>query len=291
MRSNRGHSHLGLYPRQLVRNTATAAAAVCVTALLSAHAGPAFAWGSEGHHIIADIAEQYLEPATAQQIHELLALENVTTLAAVSTWADDIRAQRPETAPWHYVNIPIDPPAGTPPAYDASRDCSTGDCVVAAIGRFETVLRDKDAPPRERLEALKWLVHLVGDINQPLHASDNGDRGGNDVHVEFEGRETSLHAVWDTGILAAARITDERAYALSLARSISPSEAEQWRNGTPADWACDSYGVARNFIYGVWPHSPGVLPASYEQKATYVVQVQLEKGGVRLAAVLNDTLR
>lgn len=264
---------------------------ISLIALLSVPGAPAHAWGSEGHHIIADIAEQYLEPATAHQVHELLALENVTTLAAVSTWADDIRPQRPETARWHYVNIPINPPTGTPAAYDAARDCPTGDCVLAAIGRFKEVLHETVGSPRERLEALKWLVHLVGDINQPLHASDNADRGGNDVHVIFMGRSTNLHAVWDTGILANAGITDERAYALSLARSISSAEAEQWRSGTPADWACDSYGIARNLIYGVWPHSPGVLPPSYEQRAIYVAQVQLEKAGVRLAAVLNGALR
>jgi hypothetical protein len=274
-----------------VRKSTAAGAALCLIVLLSTPITPALAWGGEGHRIIADIAEQYLEPATTHQVHELLALENVTTLAAVSTWADDIRRQRPETAAWHYVNIPINPPAGTPAVYDAARDCPTGDCVVAAIARFESVLRDKEAPPRQRLEALKWLVHLVGDINQPLHASDNGDRGGNDVHVEFNGRQTNLHAVWDSGILAAARISDERSYALSLARSISPAEVEQWRSGTPADWADDSYGIARNLIYGVWPHSPGVLPPSYEEKAIYVVQVQLEKAGVRLAQVLNETLR
>jgi len=268
-----------------------ARAAVCALPVLFALTAHALAWGSEGHHIAAEIAEQFLEPSTAHQVRELLAVDNETTLAQASTWADEIRPQRPETARWHYVNIPINPPDGTPPAYDARRDCPTGDCVVAKISAFETVLRDKSAPPRQRLEALKWIVHLVADINQPLHCADNQDRGGNEVHVDFMGRRTNLHAVWDSGILSAAHISDERAYALELAHSISPSEAEKWRSGTPADWADDSYGVARNLIYGVWPHDPGVLPASYEQKGIYVVQVQLEKAGVRLAAVLNDTLQ
>jgi S1/P1 Nuclease len=266
------------------------AAALCVAVLLSVRAAPAFAWGSEGHHIAAEIAEQFLEPSTAHQVRELLAIDNETTLAQASTWADEIRSQRPETARWHYVNIPINPPTGTPQAYDARRDCPTGDCVVAKISAFEAVLRDKAAPPRQRLEALKWIVHLVGDINQPLHCADNNDRGGNEVHVMFMGLSTNLHQVWDTGILTHAGIKDERVYALDLVHSISPAEAEKWRSGTPADWADDSYGVASNLIYGVWPHDPGKLPASYEQKAIYVVQVQLEKAGVRLAAVLNDTL-
>jgi hypothetical protein len=276
--------------RSLVNSGAVAAAALCSSVLMSTPAAPAFAWGSEGHHIAAEIAEQYLDPSTAHQVRELLAIDNETTLAQASTWADEIRPQRPETARWHYVNIPINPPAGTPAAYDPRRDCPTGDCVVAKIGAFEAVLRDKAAPPRQRLEALKWVVHLVADINQPLHCADNQDRGGNDVHVDFMGRRTNLHAVWDTGILAAARISDERAYALSLAHSITPAEAEKWRSGLPADWADDSYGVASNLIYGVWPHDPGELPASYEQKGIYVVQVQLEKAGVRLAVVLNQAL-
>ena len=280
----------GSEPRPSIRGAAVAGA-LSFTALLSAPSAPALAWGYEGHRIAADIAEQYLEPATVRQVRELLALDNATTLAEVSTWADDIRRQRPETARWHFVNIPIHPPMGTPPAYDAPRDCPTGDCVVAAIERFEAVLHDKAAPPRQRLEALKFIVHLVADIEQPLHCADNGDRGGNEVHVEFEGRSTNLHAVWDSGILAAARISDERAFALSLARSIAPKEAELWRGGTPADWANDSYGVAARLIYGEWPHGPGALPASYEQAAIYVVDVQLEKAGLRLAALLNVALK
>src|SRR5258708_8054876 len=130
---------------------------------------PALAWGSEGHRIVAEIAEQYLEPATAHQVRELLAIENASTLAQVSTWADEIRPQRRETAPWHFVDIPVHPPASTPAAYDAARDCPRGDCVVAAIGRFAAVLRDKSAAPRDRLEALKFLVHFFPAIHHPLH--------------------------------------------------------------------------------------------------------------------------
>jgi hypothetical protein len=99
-------------------------------------AGTALAWGDEGHRIVAEIAEQYLKAGTAHQVRELLALENATTLAEVSTWADKIRGQRRETARWHYVNIPIHPPAGTPAAYDAARDCPNGEYVVAKIGEL-----------------------------------------------------------------------------------------------------------------------------------------------------------
>jgi len=209
----------------------------------------ALAWGGEGHRIAAEIAEQYLEPEVAEHVRELLAVENATNLAAVSTWADDIRSQRRETARWHFVNIPIHTPPGTPLAYDAARDCPQGDCVVAAIERFEGVLRDKAAPPRDRLEALKFVVHFVADVHQPLDCADDQDSGGNDERLIFLGRQTSLHAVWDSGILEAASVGDESAYALHLVQSITPARLAEWRRGSPADWATESYRIAR-LIYG-----------------------------------------
>jgi hypothetical protein len=253
--------------------------------------GAALAWGSEGHRIAAEIAEQYLEPASARQVRELLAIENTTTLAEVSTWADEIRGQRRETGRWHYVNIPIHPPAGTPAGYDAARDCPQGECVVAKIDEFAAVLRDKAASPRQRLEALKFVIHFVADIHQPLHCADDGDRGGNDIRVTFLGQQTNLHALWDSGLLAVAGIGDDRAYALKLAQSITPADLDQWRGGSAATWATESNEIARRLVYGEWPHGPGALPASYEQAALLVVDVQLEKAGVRLAAVLNAALR
>jgi hypothetical protein len=96
------------------------------------------AWGSEGHRIVAEIAEQYLEPATAQQVHHLLAIDNATTLADVANWADQIRTQRRDTAPWHFVDIPINAPG-----YDATRDCPGNACVVAKIDQFVAALRNR----------------------------------------------------------------------------------------------------------------------------------------------------
>ena len=253
--------------------------------------GPALAWGSEGHRIAAEIAEQYLEPTTARQVRELLALENETTLAGVSSWADHIRGQRRDTARWHYVNIPIRPPAGTSAGYDASRDCPRGDCVVAAIEQFTATLRDKSASPGDRLEALKFVVHFVADVHQPLHCADNGDRGGNDVHVLFLGRHTTLHAVWDTAILAPAVQGDERGYALRLFRSIAPADLARWQSGTAADWATESHKIAPAKIYGEMQYEPRTLELFWESELLPVVNEQLEKAGVRLAALLNAALR
>ena len=247
----------------------------------------AFAWGREGHIIVAEIAEQYLEPATARQVRELLRIENDTTLPDVANWVDDIRTQRRNTAVWHFVDIPVE--ART---YSAARDCPRRTCIVAEIEKFERELGDRRADPETRLEALKFLVHFIGDLHQPLHAADDHDRGGNRIRVRFMGHATNLHAVWDTGILAPAVTQgDERGYALRLSKSIRDRDRLQWQRGTIEDWANDSHAVARQIIYGTLPHEPGALPGSYDRAALPVVNAQLEKAGVRLAAVIDSVLK
>ena len=256
-----------------------------VLVLASIVPAKAFAWGSEGHRIVAEIAEQLLEPGTAKQVRDLLAIENSTTLADVANWADQVRPQRPETAPWHFVDIPI-----SATAYDAARDCAGGNCVLAKIEQFAATLHDTSAPPQTRLEALKFLVHFVGDVHQPLHASDNNDRGGNEVRVAFEGRRTNLHAVWDSGILAPAVNGDDRAYALRLDTEIGQQQVAQWSQGSPEQWANESHAVAVSIIYGKLAHS-GALPADYASEALPTVNEQLERAGVRLAMVMNRAFR
>ena len=250
----------------------------------------ALAWGIEAHRVVAEIAEQYLEVTTAKQVRELLSLENVTTLADISFWADQIRMQRGETARWHFVDIPIRPEPGTPAAYDSSRDCPQGNCVVAKINEFAAVIANREAPLPQRLEALKFVVHFVADIHQPLHCANNNDAGGNGILVEFNGRRTNLHAVWDTDILGPAVQGDERGYARKLAGSISETEAALWRGGSPEDWANESYRIAAGVIYAHTPETSGVLPASYETDMLPIVNDQLRHAGVRLAAVLNAAL-
>jgi hypothetical protein len=207
----------------------------------------------------------------------------------VATSADEIRTQHPETAPWHFVNIPIFD-STVDVGYDATRDCPHDDCVVAKIEQFERALSDRHLSERQRLEALKYLVHFVGDTHQPLHVSNNHDRGGNGVAVTFRGNLTNLHAVWDTEIIAPALGIDERTYALTLVRDITPDKLEAWSKGDPIAWANEGHEIAARIIYGKLPHS-GRLPDSYEAEALPIVNEQLERAGVRLAMVLNNTLR
>jgi hypothetical protein len=240
------------------------------------------AWSVEGHEIVADIAEQFLEPRAANEIRKLLALDNEATLAGIANWAEQIRPQRRETARWHYVNIPL-----RAVAYDPSRDCQGGTCVVAKLNQFIAVLRDRSAPPRDRLEALKFVVHLAGEIHHPLRTADNGDRGGSGIILVSNGQRTNLRDFWNDGLLN--RIGDPQSTALDLARSVSPAERRSWQTGSAADWANESHAIAKGFVYRYLPAS-GVLSAGYESAAYPIALDRLKRAGVRLAGILNHSL-
>ena len=141
---------------------------------------PALAWGAEGHEIVAAIALRELTPAARLQVARLLGSEAM--LVHDSNWADEVRDQRPDTGPWHYVDIPLDAPG-----YDAGRDCGGDACVVAQISHDLHVLGNARVSAGQRAEALRFLVHFVADIHQPLHAVDNADKGGNGVRVYLRG--------------------------------------------------------------------------------------------------------
>lgn len=154
----------------------------------------AWAWSADGHRLIADYALSRLSPAAGAQLERLLAQENGATLASVSTWADEVKS--PTTAAWHYVNFPRDADC----RYDGDRMCIQGNCVVGAIERQLAVLAS-GAPPERRLLALKYVVHFVGDVHQPLHAGYTDDRGGNDFQLRAYGRGTNLHKLWDSALV------------------------------------------------------------------------------------------
>lgn len=238
--------------------------------------GRALAWGAEGHEVIATIALAELTPQARAQAAGLLG--GAAMLVHDSNWADEIRDQRPETGRWHYVNIPLDAVR-----YDARRDCSGGDCVVAQVTRQLAVLADRKAPPRRRAEALRFVIHFVGDIHQPLHAV--GDRGGNAVRVRLMGDRTNLHHVWDASVLEPMG-PDAGAIAARLAPT--PAQRKAWRTGGPADWANESHAIAR----AVYPRDRRVLRLSFAslEAAGPAVRAQLAKAGDRLAWLLNRAL-
>jgi hypothetical protein len=267
----------------------------------------ASAWGPEGHSLVGRIAEVQLKPAAKARVTAILAPGQ--TLASVASWADEVRRSRPETAPWHYIDIPINQPH-----LDMARDCPKGDCVIAKIADLRKTLRDPATPPDQLREALMFLVHFIGDMHQPLHCADNDDRGGNSVRVVFFDRPTNLHSVWDSGLLGRLSPAEQL---FPIWSQESARRSKKWSKGTVEQWAEESHKAAQKVVYARLPKvvaGPPAVPADapitstgsllapagkppvpigaeYEKRADPLVRVQIEKAGARLAAVLNATLQ
>ena len=249
-------------------------------------AAPALAWGVEGHEVVAALASRHLTPQAAAQVRTLLGGDPAATMIAEADWADEIRDRRPETARWHYVNIPV-----SATGYDARRDCRSGDCVVAQIGRDLAVLGNPGLPRPRRAEALRFLIHLVADIHQPLHAADNNDRGGNDIHLRFRGQDTSMHHLWDMQLVQASS-RNPMTVAARITASVPPATWRAWQSGTPASWANESLMLAKRDIYAVTGAKRTVrLDPGYAAREAPVARIQLARAAARLSWLLNRTLK
>ncbi len=239
-------------------------------------AAPAAAWGPTGHRITGDLAERYLSPRARAGLQEILGTES---LEEASTWPDHMRSApglfwRVTASPWHYVTVPDgrrwrDQP---PPA--------EGDALTA-LQRFAATIRDPQAPLPERQLALRFAIHIVGDLSQPLHVGRPGDRGGNDVKVRFFGRETNLHAVWDGDLIDHERLAFSE-WAARLHRRLTPEQLRAWSDPDPEQWVDDGVAV-RGALY---PPGPD-LSWDYVRVHRATLDAQLAKGGLRLAAWLN----
>lgn len=232
------------------------------------------AWGAEGHRIIARLAEVQLTPAAKSEVDRLLSIEPGADLASISTWADETRS--PSAAAWHYVNLPRDADC----QYDAARDCPDGKCVVGAIERQRKVLMSS-APDAQRLKALKYLVHLVADIHQPLHAAYADDKGGNLYQVQAFGRGTNLHAIWDVAL-----IEQWPGGPLALSSAVAAVAPASVPSG-PTQWAEESCRtVAADGFYPAG-HKIGI---AYARDMAPVLKERLAAAGRRLAQLLNESL-
>lgn len=264
-------------------------ARACLLSLILA--SPAGAWAPEGHRIVAAVAERHLSPEARAQVNELL---KGHSLASVSSWADQVRRTRPETYNWHFVDIPLEMSQ-----YEATRDCRSsprGDCVVAAINRGVETLKDARVTGPARVQALMFLVHFVGDIHQPLHASEgvtaNGtpDRGGNLIAVNFYGHVSNLHRVWDGELLAHSG--QRQASLVAELRALAETfPAETFSKTSAATWANEAHREARAHAYGDLPRTfmmdEASLGDAYERAELPTVKRQLALAGYHLAVALN----
>ncbi len=250
--------------------------------LLVLAASSSFGWGRDGHKISGAIAAHYLTPKARAAVQSLLEEQS---LADVSTWADEIRSD--SSYRWantlHYANIK---PGES--AFDLDRDCPKKGCVVSAITKYANVLRDKDSTRKKSVEALKFLVHFVGDVHQPLHASRARDKGGNDIKVEFFQNKTNLHRVWDSGLIRQTKKSWSE-YATELQQAITPEQLAVWKSTDPALWATESWKLALSHAYEI--PKDGQVGRSYFDRCIPVVDERLSMAGVRMATLLNSIFK
>jgi len=235
---------------------------------------PALAWGRTGHRVVAAVADQHLSGLARAHVREILGAESLDEAAF---WPDEMKSHPSQfwqktASPWHYVTVggfTYDPP---PPEGDAQ----------SALRRFRAMLLDPATPREDRQLALRFIVHIVGDLHQPLHVGRPGDRGGNNVKVTWFGRETNLHAVWDSALVDDEQLSFTE-WAERLNRHTSSRDVIDWWVVNPIVWITESAQV-RETIY------PADRELSYDYGFRHkpVLKRRLAQGGVRLAAYLNQ---
>ena len=257
--------------------------AACFSLLLAALPIHAQAWGSQGHQVVANLAQAQLSAKAKREVDRLLALEPGQTLASISTWADENRS--PATAAWHYINFPK-----SSCTYSAERDCPDGQCVVAAIDRQRDILAST-ATDEVRLRALKYLVHLVADVHQPLHAGYGEDRGGNSYQLQAFMRGTNLHAFWDSGLIRALD-QDTEVMTARLASSIVSTARRQELERAGGTFNAVQAAEESCRIVGHAGFYPGrLVDLAYIQRFTPLMELRLQLAGVRLAGLINLALQ
>jgi S1/P1 Nuclease len=245
----------------------------------------ALAWGNSGHRITAWLAQDRLSDDAEREMRRILGQQFISGVSTLpDAWRNNDGARF--TAGWHFVNTSIDEES-----YDAARDCKGDQCVVEQINDMRDLLADKTQSDGSRREALIYLVHFIGDLHQPFHTGSGQvdgqpDRGGNRINVVLRGRNTNLHAAWDSGILE-LRGFNIQDYVDHLADEVVPTlDVNTITAGTVADWANESHGIAQDQRV----EDETTLSAGYVTTAQGIVDERLARGAIRLAKVIEDAL-
>jgi len=237
-------------------------------------------WGQTGHRVTGAIAEQYLTPEAQLAINQLLINED---LAEASTYADEMRSDPSEfwqkTAnPWHYVNV-----------FDRKNYIDVAPPLegnaVTALEMFTKQLISKQSNLAEKQLALRFIVHIIGDLHQPFHAGNGTDKGGNDVKLKFFWDDSNLHRVWDSGLIDRQQLSYTE-WTQILSRKISDQQAKEWMEVDPKVWIAESAKVRAT----LYPDSDK-LSWDYQYQNLPIVKQRLQMGGVRIAAYLNDLFK
>src|SRR5919109_5109498 len=241
----------------------------------------AFSWFDKGHRIVGLIAQANLTADARKEIEKIL--PGSMTLADAAIWPDHEGRSIRDFDPLHYVRIPE-----TASGYDQGRDCPDRNCMVEALKWFSAVIADKNAPTMIRRLALHYVAHLVGDMHQPLHAGRAMDQGGINISVSYRGQTTNLHFFWDTNLVE-METGNEEEIAKRLTANLTGKERLKWQAGDPKQWTEESLILARSHAYNIG--SSVELSDAYVEKARPIVRTRLVQAGIRLAWLLNITLK
>lgn len=318
----------------LMISTRDVLAALGVFFALALGAPAAQAWGCKGHQTVALIAERHLTPEAKQMVLALLNASPVDPalkrycgtplsdpMADASTWPDDIRGDR-KNGPWHYIDIP----RGTKRT-PLQQYCGEQGCVTRAIAEQVAILEDQNAGAAKRAEAVRYVIHFVGDLHQPLHAATNSDEGGNCVPLQYFRRSPrehghsftpNLHAIWDTSILERDMEGADPAEYADMLEAEFAADIEGWQGSGVRleDWAWESHDISEAAVYGPLRPKIAIEPnvrvrscaddgnigermmnehiaagQAYQDEAARVIQKRVEQGGVRLAMILNEAAK
>lgn len=244
----------------------------------------AFCWGVTGHRVVAEIAQNHLSKKAKRELKKLIGREN---LAMWANWPDFIRSDTTHAwdmaAKWHYVDLP----AGlSKDDFIISLQKLPGENLYTQIKAMMAQVKDHSLSDEKRQIALRFLIHFIGDLHQPLHVGREADAGGNKISVMWFDKQTNLHSVWDASLVDYQQYSyTEYAHVLDIA---SDQDVEAWQNSSLEDWFYESYVLAGR-IYASVP-ADGKLGFKYNYIFKEVIDMQLLKGGVRLAKVLNEVL-
>lgn len=269
--------------------------------ILVVTAQTALGWGAQGHKVVGAVAERRLaqtSPDALKRAQDLLRSNNnsrdcapcddARSFAFVSSDPDDFRQIELAlvTRDWHFVNIEI-----THPTYEQDRDCPNGDCVVRRIDRMIEILGDPTRSNCDRESALIYLIHFMGDMHQPFHTGfgridGKPDRGGNDVKLTFNGRDTNLHSIWDSGIIEKQGRSDTQWVNRLMGDVLGQRDAAALAKGTTVDWVNESHKLAIRFHVPEKPFDDAYVP-----EALPVIEERLLLAGLRLARLIEDALK
>jgi hypothetical protein len=237
-------------------------------------------WGFKGHQAVATIAENHLTPQAKVSVKELLGNQS---LSDVATWADEVRndAAFKSTAGWHFVDLPL---GLTFEEFSKEVKAQGEDNVYGAMQKARIVLTHPKSTREQKIEALKFLVHFIGDAHQPMHVSRKEDKGGNTIQVRFDNQGTNLHSLWDSKLIdhqGLSVVEMSKQYDVA-----TPEQIKKWQADQPMQWLWESYVITTKLYAEVEKNNN--LDEDYYKNHIGIIEQRIDQGGIRLAGVLND---